>query len=197
MSEVQTAAKPPEEWQNDTPSKIGIIRFDRDGHEDLEWVRGRQVFLITAEERQANQRKVALTQYDPFTNGTCRLLSGLAEDDPDYAKLVHQPDTLTDLEIDALLDGKYSDFEAAVLQVTSEATLRRILDKAEDEGAAGKRLNLLRDRLTGLDRRSPMKGDVVTDGDPEVERTAPRMAPGEDDGMPGPRKYEIDTELAG
>lgn len=192
---TETTAKP-EEWRNDTLGKIGIIRFDRDGREDMDWIPGGRLFFITPDERKANQRAVALPQYDPFTNGSFRAVSGLDEGDPDYAKLVDQPDAMTDDEIDQLLDGGISTFEEVVLQVTSETTLRRILDKAEAEGAAARRLNLVRDRLHGLDRRSPMKGDTVTDGDPEVERTAPKMSPGEDDGQPGPRRYEIDTELA-
>lgn len=196
MTDVDTTVQP-EEWQNATRSKQGIIRFDRDGREDLEWILGSRVFLITPDERKANQRAVALAAYDGFTNGTFRLVSGLAQTDPDYHKLVAQPDAMTDEQIDQLLDGSMAEFEAAVTQITSETTLRRLLERADAEGAATRRLNLLRDRLQGLDRRSPMKGDAVTDGDPEMERSAPKMAPGEDDGQPGPRAYEIDQELAG
>lgn len=196
MSENDTTVQP-EEWRNDTLGKVGIIRFDRDGREDMEWIPGGRVFMISTVERKANQRAVSLPQYDPFTNGSFRAVSGLSQDDPDYARLASQPDAMTDDEIDGLLDGAIGPYEETVLQITSETTLRRILDKAEAEGAAARRLNLVRDRLLGLDRRSPMKGDTVTDGDPEVERTAPQMSPGEDDGMPGPRRYEIDTELAG
>lgn len=196
MSDTDTTVTP-EEWRNDTLGKIGIIRFDRDGREDMEWIPGGRLFFITTPERKANQRAVALPQYDSFTNGSFRAVSGLDAGDPDYATLVNQPDAMTDDEIDGLLDGPIGVYEETVLQITSETTLRRILDKAEAEGAAARRLNLVRDRLQGLDRRSPMRGDTVTDGDPEVERTAPQMAAGEDDGMPGPRRYEIDTELAG
>lgn len=197
MTDSDVTAEDLEEWINDTRSKQGIVRFDRDGHEDIEWIPGGRVFLISAAERKKNQRKVAMAAYDNFTNGTFRLLGGLKESDPDYDKLVTHPDAMDDATIEALLDGSYVDFETAILEVTSETTLRRVLDAAEEQGAAAKRLNLVRDRLTGLDRRSPMKGDTVSDGDPELERTAPQMAPGEDDGQPGPRRYEIDTELAG
>lgn len=193
---VTETPDPVEEWRNDAAARIGIIRFDRDGHEDMEFIRGGQVFFITKTERKKNQRKVALPEYDPFTNGTCRLLGGLPEDDDEYESLKSQPASMTDQEIEDLLDGGMPDFEARVVQLTSETALRRILLAAEEQGAAARRLNLLRDRLNGLERRSPVKGDMVTDGDPELERTAPRMTPGEDDGQPGPRRYEIDNDLA-
>lgn len=132
-----------ETWEHVSPAQWGIIRLDPRGEEKHEIIATTRSFKITTEERIITQDRIRLDDNDPFLNGSFRPVIV-----PDTVTIESNPNALSDEEINKILE---SDSELAWTQwletIDSVATLKRMLELAEETDLSIKRFRTLEARL--------------------------------------------------
>lgn len=149
-----------EEWEHISPQGWGIIRLDPRGDEKHEIINGRRRFKITTEERVITQDRIKDEKNDPFLNGSFRPVVV-----PDSVTIESNPNALSDEEILKIL-GTESEiaWNEWMSTIDSVATIRRMLEMAEDTDLSIKRFRSLEARL------EEVRGEVRIDtNDPALK----------------------------
>lgn len=132
-----------ETWEHISPSNWGIIRLDPRGDDRHEVISGRRTFKITTEERIITQDRIQDEHLDPFLNGSFRPVVV-----PDSITVKTNPNALSDEEIERILGSSDIAWDENLKIIDSVATVRRMLEVAEDfEGMSVKRFRELERRL--------------------------------------------------
>jgi hypothetical protein len=120
-----------EVWRNCTPGMTFITRIGEYGKRETELVYGERTFSVTPAERRLNQNNYAGPELDLFTNGTFQPVS-LIDGEPDTARLLQNPNTLTDEDIQQVLAMRGEIFVQRINDISSEAVLTRVLEMARE-----------------------------------------------------------------
>lgn len=131
-----------EEWESISDQGWGIFRLDARGEEKAEVVTGQRRFRITTEERIITQDKIKHEVNDPFLNGSFRPIIV-----PDTLTIATNPNALSDDEIRKILAASDIAWSENLKTIDSVATIRRMLDIAEDSDITIKRFRELERRL--------------------------------------------------
>jgi hypothetical protein len=118
-----------EVWRNCSAGMTYITRIGEYGKHMTDLIHGGRTFSLTPTERRLNQHSYATVELDLFTNGTFQPVS-LVDGEPDTSKLLDNPNTLSDADIQKLLAIRGEAFEQRINAITSENTLTRILNMA-------------------------------------------------------------------
>lgn len=116
-----------ETWENIATRQNAIIRLDARGEERQEVISGRRSFMLTTEERIITEGKVLDQKNDPFKNGDFRPVVV-----PDSVTVQSNPNALSDEEIVQMFTVGEAAWPQLLGTIDSIATLRRMLDLAED-----------------------------------------------------------------
>ena len=127
-----------ETWESVSDAQNYVIREDRRGDETPIHIQGHQQFKITTYERILTQDKVRDSKYDPFTNGQFRPVVV-----PDSISVKTNPNALSDDDIRRIFVASDTAWDAYMEVIDSPATLRRMLDLAEDADLSLKRFRQL------------------------------------------------------
>ena len=117
-----------ETWENIATRQNAIVRLDARGEEKQEVIAGRRNFFITTEERIITSGKVLDPKNDPFLNGDFRPVLV-----PDSVTIQSNPNALSDEEIIQMFSISEAAWSGVLETVDSIATLRRMLDLAEQQ----------------------------------------------------------------
>lgn len=120
-----------EVWRNCTPGMTFITKLGEYGKRETELIYGDRTFSITPAERRINQHSYASTDLDLFENGTFQPVS-LIDGEPDTARLLENPNTLTDEDIEKVLAMRGEIFVQRINDISSEAVLARVLEMARE-----------------------------------------------------------------
>lgn len=131
-----------ETWEHISPQEWGIIRLDPRGDERHEVISGRMTFKITTEERILTEDKIRKEVNDPFLNGSFRPILV-----PDSVTIESNPNALSDEDINKILNSSELAWSEWLNTIDSVATLRRMLELAEDTDLSIKRYRVLEGRL--------------------------------------------------
>lgn len=149
-----------ETWEHISPEQWGVIRLDSRGDERHEIISGRRNFRLTSEERMITQDRIAQSEYDPFLNGAFRPVIV-----PDSVTVETNPNALSDEEINKILASSAIAWEEWLKTIDSVATIKRMLELAEDSELSVRRLRELEARLTEV------RGQVrISTNDPALQR---------------------------
>lgn len=142
-----------ERWRNVTRGKLAILRFGEFGRRISDLISPGAQFSVTADERRLNQQSVRHEKHDIFTNGQTELIEGLNPEDPDYEKLIVNPNLVQTEDIGRIFRLKGERFRERVATITSTHALRRLMEMCEDPKANVEYLQwrMLQDRLAALD----------------------------------------------
>lgn len=150
-----------ETWENIATSQNAIVRLDARGEERQEVISGRRSFMLTTEERIITENKVLDPKNNPFKNGDFRPVIV-----PDSVTVETNPNALSDEEIVQVFSVGDAAWPKVLETLDSVATLRRMLDLAEDQDA------LTMKRYRDIERRLvEVRGSdrvQVTTNDPEL-----------------------------
>lgn len=116
-----------ETWENIATRQNAIVRLDARGEERQEVISGRRSFMLTTEERLITENKVLDDKNDPFKNGDFRPVIV-----PDSVTIESNPNALSDEEILQMFAVGDMAWPQLLGTIDSVATLRRMLDLAED-----------------------------------------------------------------
>lgn len=150
-----------EVWEHVSPSRWGIKKLNARGEEIDEIIHGHKNFRLTTEERMITQDAIRLEKDDPFLNGSFRPVTV-----PDTITIATNPNALSDEEIKKILDSSDLAWKENLKQITSLATVRRMIEVAEThEGVTVARLRRLERKLVKV------RGEARIDTkDPELKR---------------------------
>lgn len=149
-----------ETWEHISPEQWGVIRLDSRGDERHEIIGGRRNFRLTSEERMITQDRIAQPEHDPFLNGAFRPVIV-----PDSVTVETNPNALSDEEINKILASSAIAWEEWLKTIDSVATIKRMLELAEDSDLSVRRLRELETRL------SDVRGQVrISTNDPALQR---------------------------
>jgi hypothetical protein len=118
-----------ETWENIATRQNVVIRLDTRGDEKPEVITGRREFYITTEERLITENKVLDDKNDPFKNGDFRPVVV-----PDSVTIETNPNALSDEEILQMFHVSEAAWTPVLETIDSVATLRRMLDLADEAG---------------------------------------------------------------
>jgi hypothetical protein len=149
-----------EEWESISNQGWGILRLDPRGEEKDEVILGRRHFKLTTEERIITQDKIKDRKNDPFLNGAFRPVIV-----PDSVTVESNPNALSDEEILKILNtGSEIAWEEWLNTITSVATVRRMIELAEETEISIKRYRRLESRL------EEVRGEVrISSNDPALQ----------------------------
>lgn len=132
-----------ETWENIATRQNVILRLDARGDERPEVITGRREFYLSSEERLITENKVLDPANDPFKNGDFRPVVV-----PDSVNIETNPNALSDDEIVQMFAVSEVAWAQVLDTVDSVATLRRMLDLADDtEDLSLKRYRTIESRL--------------------------------------------------
>lgn len=120
-----------EVWRNCTPGMTFITKLGEYGKRETELIYGDRTFSLTPGERRINQNNYAKPELDLFMNGTFQPVS-LVDGEPDTARLMRNPNTLTDEDIKEMLAMRGEIFSQRINDISSEAVLARVLEMARE-----------------------------------------------------------------
>lgn len=147
-----------ERWRSTTASSVGIVRWNkRLETEEFQRIERGVEFAISYDERKLNQGKVIRAEHDPFTNGSFAPVH-LPDGTPDKTDLEKAVDTMTDEELDALINAPQRVFDRDLAKLSSPMALHRLYTMARAQEAGPKRLTAIRDALKVADP-NPLVGD--------------------------------------
>lgn len=127
-----------EEWESVSDGQNYIIREDRRGDEIFVHISGSQKFKITTYERVLTQDKIKDSKMDPFVNGQFRPVIV-----PDSISVKTNPNALSDDDIKRVLVASDLAWDEYLSVINSPATLRRMIELAEDSSLSLKRYRQL------------------------------------------------------
>lgn len=131
-----------ETWEHISPQQWGIVRLDARGEDRHEVIRGRREFMLTSEERLLSQDRIRDKANDPFVNGAFRPVFV-----PDSITIESNPNALSDDEIEKILGSSDIAWMEYLKVIDSVATVRRMMELAEDSDLTLRRFHQLEDRL--------------------------------------------------
>jgi len=150
-----------ETWENIATRQNAVVRLDARGEERQEVISGRRSFMLTTEERIITESKVLDPKNDPFKNGDFRPVIV-----PDSVTVETNPNALSDEEILQMFAVGDVAWPHVLGTIDSVATLRRMLDLAEDhEGLTVKRYRDMENRL--IEARGSERVQI-TSNDPQL-----------------------------
>ena len=117
-----------ETWENIATRQNAIIRLDARGEERQEVITGRRSFMLTTEERLITENKILDAKNNPFKNGDFRPVIV-----PDSVSIETNPNALSDEEILQMFRVSEAAWPQLLDTIDSIATLRRMLDMAEEQ----------------------------------------------------------------
>jgi hypothetical protein len=138
-----------ETWQNIAHYQNAIIRLDTRGDEKFEVISGNRTFYLTTEERLITQDRIADKANDPFLNGSFRPVVV-----PDTVTVETNPNALSDEEILAVFASSDFAWSEWLANIDSAATLRRMLELADDADVSLKRYRQVEEQLVRLHPRA-------------------------------------------
>lgn len=155
MSQAQTRIvkelEATERWQSTIDGVIWIHKFDRNGKEIEEQVKGGGAIRLLPEERQMNQEMCAEASLDPFLNGHLIPLK-LVDTADDYEELKGNPNHITEEDMRGLLKNPkaITALKDGVAKVSNPSTLQRLLAIANDpdSDATVKQVKVIEARLS-------------------------------------------------
>lgn len=169
-----------EMWENPGKSRHVIKKLGERGFLVDVMVNGGRRFHITPRERRINMELAATPQQDPFTNGTFRPVS-LIDGDPDTAKLLDNPNVMSEQAMAALFKAPKAAFLARIAEITLPRTLEELLKLADSEkiGARVAQKNAITERLAAITPDlSITTAPPAATGGPPVPGAAPDPAAG-------------------
>lgn len=174
-----------ETWENIATRQNAVVRLDARGEERQEVISGRRNFMLTTEERIITENKVLDPTNNPFKNGDFRPVLV-----PDSVTIESNPNALSDDEIRHIFSVGDAAWPELLGTIDSVATLRRMLDLAEEaENLTMKRYRDMEHRL--LEVRGGERLQLKTN-DPELQNflsDKPRGSRGTtSDGRQNPRR---------
>lgn len=116
-----------ETWENIAVSQNAIIKLTPRGDEKQEVINGPVTFMLTTEERIITEDRIRNAKDNPFRNGSFRPVVI-----PDDLTIEQNPNALSDADIDKILRSSDVAFEEWIASIDSIATLRRMVEVAED-----------------------------------------------------------------
>lgn len=132
-----------ETWENIAAQQNAIIRLDTRGDERQEVIVGRRTFMLTSQERLITEDRVFDQKNDPFRNGDFRPVTV-----PDTINIQSNPNALSDEEITRICRSSDIAWQEWMATIDSVATLRRMLDLADElEDLTLRRYRQIEDRL--------------------------------------------------
>jgi hypothetical protein len=137
-----------ETWESVSESLHFIIRFGPMNEPNHEPVAGQRKFQITTAERVVTQSKVVDPANDPFLNGSFRPLIV-----PSSISVETNPNALSDDDIRRIFVSSDVAWDEYMKVLDAAATLRRMLDLAEDSDLAIRRYRELEQKLAELNPR--------------------------------------------
>lgn len=148
-----------ETWENIATRQNVILRLDARGEERPEVITGRREFFISSEERLITENKVLDPKNDPFKNGDFRPVVV-----PDSVSVETNPNALSDQEIVQMFAVSEVAWPQLLETVDSVATLRRMLDLADEtQELTLKRYRTIEQRL--VDVRGTARVQLTTNDD--------------------------------
>lgn len=170
-----------ETWEHISPQQWGIIRLDARGENRHEVIRGSREFMLTTEERIISQDRIRNKENDPFQNGAFRPIIV-----PDSITVESNPNALSDEEIAKILTASELAFQEHVKVIDSRATLRRMLELAnESDEVTVKRYRQMEQRLaevrggaTRIESKDPVLRNFIQEGSEEGRRKPPQRRVG-------------------
>lgn len=149
-----------ESWEHISQQQWGISRLDPRGDERPEVISGRRTFRITTEERILTQDKIRNEKNDPFLNGSFRPVVV-----PDTVTVESNPNALSDEDIHKILQSSDIAWGEWLSTIDSVATIKRMLELAEQTDLSIKRYRALEQRL------ETVRGEVRIDTkDPALQK---------------------------
>ena len=127
-----------ESWENVSETQNYVIREDRRGDEVYVPISGPITFKITTYERILTQDKIRDVSLDPFKNGCFRPVLV-----PDSISVDTNPNALSDDDIRRIFIVSDVAWEEYMAVIDSPATLRRMLQLAEESSLSLKRFREL------------------------------------------------------
>lgn len=118
-----------ETWENIATRQNAIVRLDARGEDRQEVITGRRSFMITTEERLITENKILSVRDNPFKNGDFRPVIV-----PDSVTVDSNPNALSDEEITQMFAVSEAAWNGILETIDSIATLRRMLDLADEAG---------------------------------------------------------------
>jgi len=132
-----------ETWENIATRQNAVVRLDARGEERQEVITGRRSFMLTTEERIITEGKILDDKNNPFKNGDFRPVVV-----PDSVTVQSNPNALSDEEITQMFTVGEAAWPQLLGTIDSVATLRRMLDLAENhESLTMKRFRDIEHRL--------------------------------------------------
>jgi hypothetical protein len=144
-----------EEWESVSEAQNYVIREDRRGDEVSVHVSGHTRFKITTYERVLTQDKIRDPQDDPFKNGQFRPIMV-----PESISVATNPNALSDDDIKRIFVASEVAWTEYMAVVDSPATLRRMIQLAEDTDLSLKRYRELEAKESAA---NPMRRVVQKD----------------------------------
>jgi hypothetical protein len=158
-----------ETWENIASITNYVIRLDVRGDEKFEGISGKRTFMITTRERLITQDKVEDVKNDPFQNGSFRPVVV-----PDSVNIETNPNALSDDEIKSIFISSDIAWGEWMKTLDAPATLRRMIDMADEADISLKRFRELQKRHEEL---NPKRRITQKDRE-QFESLAPNAAQG-------------------
>lgn len=127
-----------ETWENVGLAVNYIIRENRRGDEVYEQVLGQRNFKLSTYDRMLTEDKIVDQRLNPFKNGSFRPVIV-----PEDITIESNPNAMAEADIKRLFAASDTAWEAYMEVIDSPATLRRMLDLAEDSDISLKRTRQL------------------------------------------------------
>lgn len=120
-----------EEWQNNTETRVFIIRIGAYGVQTHDMILAHQPFFITPQERRINESKSATPAQNVFTNGTFSPLS-LLPDEYDTPRLLANPNNVTRDDFADIFKLRGQNFLERIEVITALPTIDDLLARAKE-----------------------------------------------------------------
>lgn len=137
-----------ETWESVSPTTNYFVRLDHRGEEKYEGVQGTRKFKLTTYERVITQDKIVDPKLDPFKNGAFRPLLV-----PEEVSVETNPNALSDEDIDRIFQASEFAWGEYMKVVDSPATLRRMVERAENAEISLQRYRELEKRLDTVEAK--------------------------------------------
>lgn len=160
-----------ETWESVSEAEVYVIREDRRGDEVYLAIRGQQQFKITTYERILTQDKIRDKKNDPFTNGQFRPMIV-----PESINVDTNPNALSEDDIKRIFVASDVAWEEYMKVIDSPATLRRMIELAENTDLGMRRFRELEAKEQAA---NPMKRVVQKDQE-QFDKMGPTGSPGPD-----------------
>lgn len=151
-------AEETETWENSTPGRVVVRKFDARGTLGHELVGSKRKIAITPQERKINQEMAASEDLDVFKNGTMQPVR-LIEGNEETQEIASNPNHVSESDIRAMVKGHHKTLEKRLTEIRNPSALQRLLEVARDEDASVSTVEKIKARLQEV---SPSLYEEVT-----------------------------------